>query len=77
MTLKTKNIDFEKTLLSFTGTAFNKEELDKLKSKDSAYLNSEISKKFKEKREERVSTLNEKQSKELEKRIFLQLIDQN
>ena len=75
--IKNKNIDFEKTLLSFTGTAFNKEELDKLKSKDSAYLNSEISKKFKEKREERVSTLNEKQSKELEKRIFLQLIDQN
>ena len=47
--IKNKNIDFEKTLLSFTGTAFNKEELDKLKSKDSAYLNLKISKKFKKK----------------------------
>tara|TARA_B100002051_G_scaffold227686_1_gene223896 strand:+ start:8760 stop:11276 length:2517 start_codon:yes stop_codon:yes gene_type:complete len=75
--LKNKNLDFEKNLLSFTGTAFNKEEIDKLKSNDVSYLDSEILKKFKEKREERVAKLNDEQSKELEKRIFLQLIDQN
>ena len=74
---KNKNADIEKKLLSTLGAAFKKEEVDNLKSKDSSILKEEIIKKFNYKRDERLSILGKDQSKEIEKRIFLQLIDQN
>ena len=74
---KNKNTDFEKKLLSSLGATFNKSEIDQLKSKDSIFLKQEILKKFSNKRDERSSILGEIQGKEIEKRIFLQLIDQN
>ena len=74
---KNKNTDFEKKLLSSLGATFNKSEIDQLKSKDSIFLKQEILKKFSDKRDERSSILGENQAKEIEKRIFLQLIDQN
>tara|TARA_B100000029_G_scaffold396012_1_gene393949 strand:+ start:258 stop:2777 length:2520 start_codon:yes stop_codon:yes gene_type:complete len=74
---KNKNTDIEKKLLSTFGASFKKEEVDNLKSIDSSAFKKEIIKKFDNKREERLMILGEKQSKEIEKRIFLQLIDQN
>ena len=59
------------------GSAFNNDEIDILRSKDTSSFKDEIIKKFKIKREERLKILGEAQSKEIEKRIFLQLIDQN
>ncbi len=74
---KNKNTDLEKKLLSTLGATFNNDEINNLKSKDSSVLKQEIIKKFNNKREERLSILGEDQSKEIEKRIFLQLIGQN
>ena len=74
---KEKNADFEKKILSTLGSSFDKDEISELKSKDNIYLKEEILKKFKTKREERLEILGDIQSKEIEKRIFLQLIDQN
>tara|TARA_B100000965_G_scaffold277532_1_gene235326 strand:+ start:2348 stop:4855 length:2508 start_codon:yes stop_codon:yes gene_type:complete len=74
---KNKNTDLEKKLLSTLGATFNENEIDNLKSKDSSVLKEEIEKKFNNKRNERLNILGEIQSKEIEKRIFLQLIDQN
>ena len=56
------------------GSAFSKEDIEFLNIND---LKEEISKKFKNKRDERKEILGEDQAKEIEKRIFLQLIDQN
>ena len=74
---KNKNTDIEKKLLSTFGASFKEEEVDNLKSIDSSVFKKEIIKKFDNKREERLMILGEEQSKEIEKRIFLQLIDQN
>tara|TARA_Y100000590_G_scaffold318496_1_gene360367 strand:+ start:1 stop:2520 length:2520 start_codon:yes stop_codon:yes gene_type:complete len=74
---KNKNTDLEKKLLSTLGAAFKNDEIESLKSKDSLMLKQEIIKKFNKKRDERLTILGENQAKEIEKRIFLQLIDQN
>ena len=74
---KNKNTDIEKKILSSFGGAFNKDEIYNLKSKDDKYFKEEIKNKFLFKRKERLSALGENQSLEIEKRIFLQLIDQN
>ncbi len=74
---KNKNSDLEKKLLSTLGATFNNDEIDNLKSKDNSVLKQEIMKKFNNKRDERLTILGENQSKEIEKRIFLQLIGQN
>ena len=73
---KNKNTDLEKKLSLIFGTVFN-EEANNLKSKDSKTFKEEIINKFNNKRQERIKILGEEQSKEIEKRIFLQLIDQN
>ena len=73
---KNKNTDLEKKLSLIFGTVFN-EEVINLKSKDSKTFKEEIINKFNNKRQERIKILGEEQSKEIEKRIFLQLIDQN
>ena len=74
---KKKNSDLEKKLLSTLGASFNKEEVDDLKSSDGSVIKEKIINKFNKKRDERLNIIGENQSKELEKRIFLQLIDQN
>ena len=74
---KNKNADIEKKLLSNFGAAFDKEEIEELKSKDNLLLKDKIKQKMKLKRSERFELLGDEQSKEIEKRIFLQLIDQN
>ena len=74
---KNKNTDIEKKLLSTFGAAFKEEEIENLKFKDSSVFKEEVIKKFNNKREERLTNLGEEQSKEIEKRIFLQIIDQN
>ena len=74
---KNKNTDLEKKLLSTLGATFNNDEINNLKSKDGTVLKKEIINKFNNKRDERLTILGENQAKEIEKRIFLQLIDQN
>ncbi len=74
---KNKNPDLEKKLLSSLGTAFNSQEIDILKSSEKINFKDKITAKFMDKRIERTNMLGELQSKEIEKRIFLQLIDQN
>ena len=73
---KNKNNDIEKLLASL-GAAFKKDEIDNIKNKDGKFLKEEIIKKFNNKREERSKNLGDDKSKEIERRIFLQLIDQN
>ena len=74
---KKKHTDLEKKLLSTLGASFNKEEIDDLKSSDGSVIKEKIKNKFNKKRDERLNIIGENKSKELEKRIFLQLIDQN
>jgi len=74
---KKKNTDIEKKLLSSLGATFDKNEIDSLKTQNSLTLKKEIIDKFSFKRNERINTLGEEKAKEIEKRIFLQLIDQN
>ncbi len=74
---KKKHTDLEKKLLSTLGASFNKEEIDDLKSSDGSVIKEKIINKFNKKRDERLNIIGENKSKELEKRIFLQLIDQN
>ena len=74
---KNKNNDIEKKLLASLGAAFKKDEIDNIKNKDGKFLKEEIIKKFNNKREERSKNLGDDKSKEIERRIFLQLIDQN
>tara|TARA_B100001121_G_scaffold16505_1_gene13094 strand:- start:2587 stop:5103 length:2517 start_codon:yes stop_codon:yes gene_type:complete len=74
---KNKNLDFDKKLQSVLGVSFNKKEIDDLKTSDSSNLKEQVKLKFKEKRDDRINILGENQAKDIEKRIFLQLIDQN
>tara|TARA_Y100001970_G_scaffold293728_1_gene442683 strand:+ start:8747 stop:11266 length:2520 start_codon:yes stop_codon:yes gene_type:complete len=75
--LKNQNINIEKKLLSILGASFEKDEFEILKSKDTNFLKLKIIEKFDKKREERINTLGKERSQEIEKRIFLQVIDQN
>tara|TARA_B100001121_G_scaffold310179_1_gene339902 strand:+ start:638 stop:3157 length:2520 start_codon:yes stop_codon:yes gene_type:complete len=74
---KERNNDIEMKLLAILGASFKKEEIENLKNKDNKFLKEEIINKFEKKREERSKNLGQEKSKEIEKRIFLQLIDQN
>ena len=74
---KNKQIDLEKKLLSSFGAAFDDEEIKILRDSNTEEFKEIIFSKFKNKRNERLNTLGEDKSKEIEKRIFLQLIDQN
>ncbi len=72
-----KNKELDNKLKTLLGKNLNEDELKNfLISKDSDFKKM-ISNKFKQTREERVKLLGEKQSKEIEKRIFLQSIDIN
>ena len=74
---KNKSIQIEKKLISSLGNSFSTEEINEFKNLDSKSFNQKIINKFNIKRDERIKILGEEQSKDLEKRIFLQLIDQN
>ena len=74
---KNKNNNIEKKLLLTLGASFNKDEIDNIQSKDTAFFREITTTKFNEKRNDRVDILGEEKSKEIEKKIFLQLIDQN
>ena len=72
-----KNKDFENKLKSILGRNTEESELKKLYSVNDNILKDQIIQKFKKSRQERINLLGESQSKEIEKRIFLQSIDMN
>ena len=81
--LKTRNIitsntsEFANQLKSIIGKSFNEEEVLKLINSENNNFVKLINQKFTEKRKEREKVLDLNQAREIEKRIFLQLIDQN
>ncbi len=74
---KTKNIDFTNNISSMFGKAFDDNEIKNLKISENNKFKEIILNKFTNKRKERLNILGEERSKDIEKRIFLQLIDQN
>ena len=74
---KPNSSEFSSQLKSLLGKSFDENEMEKLiNSKDNEFKDL-INKKFLDKREERNKIIGEYQASEIEKRIFLQLIDQN
>ena len=71
------NKDFEGQLRLILGKSFSDDELNKLLSDEEKVFKNKIKDKFLEKRQERIKLIGEDQSKEIEKRIFLQSIDMN
>ena len=71
------NKDFEGQLRLILGKSFSDDELNKLLSDEEKIFKNKIKVKFLEKRQERIKLIGEDQSKEIEKRIFLQSIDMN
>ena len=74
---KNKNTDFDKKFSLVLGVSFDKQEIDNLRSTDNKNLKEKILSKFKDKRDDRIKILGEDRAKDIERRIFLQLIDQN
>ena len=72
-----KNNSFDNKLKSILGKRINDEELATLKSLNEKDFKNEMVKLFGETRNQRIEVLGEKDSKEIEKRIFLQTIDMN
>ena len=72
-----KNNDFDMKLKSILGKNFEKQEFTSLTSLSDNLLKEKIINIFKESRDKRTKLLGENQSKEIEKRIFLQTIDMN
>ena len=71
------NIDLSKYLKSIFGKSFDDDEIKNLIQSDNNDFSNKIKEKFESKRNERVEILGKNQSKEIEKRIFLQTIDLN
>ncbi len=72
-----KNNDFDLRLKSILGKNFEKSEFESLITLEDNLFKEKITKTFNEVREERLKLLGDNQSKEIEKRIFLQTIDMN
>ena len=72
-----KNIDFDNKIRVLMGKNLNDNDLKGLINDSDQNLKDKISNKFTEARSERIKLLGENQSKEIEKRIFLQTIDIN
>tara|TARA_B100002052_G_scaffold240423_1_gene224682 strand:- start:81 stop:920 length:840 start_codon:yes stop_codon:yes gene_type:complete len=72
-----KNIDFDNKIKALMGKNLNDDDLKILINDSDQSLKEKISNKFIETRGERIKLLGENQSKEIEKRIFLQSIDIN
>ena len=71
------NYDFDNRLKSILGKNFDENDFKNLDTLSDNELKNIVFKKFKNAREERAKLLDENQSKEVEKRIFLQTIDLN
>ena len=72
-----KNNEFGTKLTSILGKSFDEQEINELVKINNKDFSIKISKKFNEKRDQRIKLLGEEQAKEIEKRIFLQTIDLN
>ncbi len=72
-----KSSEFDNKLRSILGKNFNEDEFKNFISANDHDFKENITKKFKESREERIKFIGEEQSKEIEKRVFLQSIDIN
>ena len=72
-----KNNQFKTQITSILGKTFSDNEIENLSKFSDDKFKKTIKDKFFEKKKERADILGDKQSEELEKRIFLQLIDQN
>ena len=75
--LNLKNNDFDNKLKLIMGKNFKETEFDSLISLSNTAFKNQIIEKFQESRKERIRLLGEDQSKDIEKRIFLQSIDMN
>ena len=69
--------DFTKSFKAIFGKSFDDEKVKEISNMKDAELEKIVKDKFSEKREERISLLGKNEALEIEKRIFLQLIDQN
>jgi len=72
-----KSNDFDNRLRLILGRNFDEEDLKRVGSLNDSSFKEEIKIKFQKSRDERIKLLGESQSKEIEKRIFLQSIDMN
>tara|TARA_A100001388_G_scaffold34513_1_gene22066 strand:- start:543 stop:1475 length:933 start_codon:yes stop_codon:yes gene_type:complete len=72
-----KSKDFETRVKTLVGKSFNDEEIKNLGEVKNDEFKDKLKNKFLEKRNERLKKLGDDQSKEIEKRIFLQAIDAN
>ncbi len=72
-----KSKDFETKVKTLVGKSFNDEEIQNLSEVKNDEFKDKLKNKFLEKRNERLKKLGDDQSKEIEKRIFLQTIDAN
>ena len=72
-----KNNDLENKLKSILGKKFDENEFKELITFKDEIFKEKIIEKFNQSREERIKLLGENQSKEIEKRIFLQTLDMN
>ena len=72
-----KSKDFETRVKTLVGKSFNNEEIKNLSEVKNDEFKDKLKNKFLEKRNERLKKLGDDQSKEIEKRIFLQAIDAN
>jgi len=75
--LNLKNNDFDNKLKLIMGKNFKETEFESLISLSNIAFKNQIIEKFQESRKERIKLLGEDQSKDIEKRIFLQSIDMN
>ena len=76
-TANPKNKDFENKIRLIFGKNLNESSFESLLSLKENEFKKKLMSDFKEKRDERIKFLGENQSKEIEKRIFLQSIDIN
>ena len=72
-----KNTDFINKIKQILGKSFEESEIENLISLNDNALKEKITQKFEEVRDKRVKIIGKEQSKEIEKRIFLQTIDMN
>tara|TARA_B100001063_G_scaffold236010_1_gene255259 strand:- start:571 stop:1410 length:840 start_codon:yes stop_codon:yes gene_type:complete len=72
-----RSSDFENKVMSILGKNLNDSEMKELIISDDKKLKETLQKKFQESRKERIKLLGEMESKDIEKKIFLQTIDLN
>ncbi len=72
-----KSNEFNMQLMSLFGKSFDESEIKELADMENKKFEEKIKSKFNRSRDERIKLLNHEQYNEIEKRIFLQLIDQN